>query len=188
MKPTFFEHLPNNLPFFSYFSNLSLFLIWPWTWPLYQGQILYRRHFQGTKAQIDSLFLAISRRLSLTQPPAPAWVARPAFSQSEFRPHKFYQVSAQSTYQTDLDDFLGPVGPTQPSPRFRANFTEPGGASHLGLVAIDDGDRIVDPFWLYPSTPWDVPMPSDAGYSTGKSRTLLFHTLSQFTINKLKYC
>ncbi|THD19090.1 hypothetical protein D915_010226 [Fasciola hepatica] len=131
-----------------------------------QGQILYRRYFQGVKAQIDSLFLAISRRLGLPQPPAPAWTARPAFSQTAFSPPKYYQVSVQSTYQTDLDDFLGPVGPTQSSAHFRGNFTEPGGAAHLGLVALGAADRIVHPFWLYPSTPWDVPMPSDAAHST----------------------
>ncbi|VDP79759.1 unnamed protein product [Echinostoma caproni] len=130
-----------------------------------QGQIIYRRYFQGVPAQVNSLLLAVGRRLGLPQPPAPAWSSRPAFSHSDFSPSKYYQVPAQSTYQTDLDDFLGPVGPTQPSLRFQANFTDPGGAAHLGLVSVDGADRIIHPFWSYPSTPWDVPMPSDAAHS-----------------------
>ncbi|CAH8559449.1 unnamed protein product [Dicrocoelium dendriticum] len=131
------------------------------------GQILFNRHLKDITVQLASLFLAISRRLGLPQPPSPEWNASPAFRSASFTPEKVYQVPPESTFQSDLDDFLGPIGPQHDSPRFSGNYTSPGGSARLAVVSsMGDAESTIDPFWLHPSLPWDVPMPSDAAFST----------------------
>ncbi|KAF8563448.1 hypothetical protein P879_08264 [Paragonimus westermani] len=132
-----------------------------------QGRFLYQRHFKDDAVRIASLFLAVSRRLGFPQPPAPEWISIPAFRSGHFEPDNLYQVSREATFQTDLDDFLGPVGPQQSSTRFPDNYTGPGGAAHMAVVSSTvDADIIINPFWTYPSVPWGTFLPSDAAFSS----------------------
>ncbi|CAL8106894.1 unnamed protein product [Calicophoron daubneyi] len=130
-----------------------------------QGGLIFDRHLQDWSAQIRSLLLAVSRRLGYPQPPAQYWPATPAYGGRIFKPPRVYPVPRESTYQADLDDFIGPIGPELNSPNFSTNFTGPGGSAQFATVSMYNGPEIVAPHWLYPSTPWDVFLPSDAPHS-----------------------
>lgn len=107
--------------------------------------------------------LAVSRRLGFPQPPAPHWSSLPAYK--EFHPPKQYPIHKENNFQVDLDDFLGPVGPQQSSISYQSNYTGPGGSARLASVSSYGGiSDMVNPLWLFPSTPWEPPLPSDAAF------------------------
>nr|KAG5448002.1 Exostoses (Multiple)-like 3 [Clonorchis sinensis]GAA38261.2 exostosin-like 3 protein [Clonorchis sinensis] len=132
-----------------------------------QGRLLFERYFKDDATRLASVLLVVSRRLGFPQPPALRWPAIPAFGPGLHEPPNVYQVPRESTAQTDLDDFLGPIGPEHASPCFLSNFTGSGGSAHLAVVSTSpDSDAIVNPFWMHPSVPWDTFLPSDAPFSS----------------------
>ena len=107
--------------------------------------------------------LAVSRRLGFPQPPAPQWSSLPVYK--EFQPPKQYPIHKENNFQVDLDDFLGPIGPQQSSISYQSNYTGPGGSARLASVSFYGGiSDVVNPLWLFPSTPWEPPLPSDAAF------------------------
>nr|CAH8830039.1 unnamed protein product [Trichobilharzia regenti] len=127
-----------------------------------QGQILFQRYLKDRSSQLTTLLLAVSRRLGFPQPPAPYYPSKPAYR--EFTPPKQYPVHKENNIQADLDDFLGPTGPQQSSISYQSNYTGPGGSAHFARVSFHDDANIVNPFWLFPSTPWEPVLPSDAAF------------------------
>lgn len=125
---------------------------------------MFAHHFKSKATQLNSLFLAISRRLGILQPPVPRWKATSAFSGlNSFLPPRTHKPPG---WNSSSDFFLGPTGPPQASPSFGTNFT----GALLATVANVDGVGVasaINPHWLYPSTPWDGFLPSDAITSDG---------------------
>ncbi|CAI2723675.1 unnamed protein product [Schistosoma spindalis] len=145
------------------------------------GQILFQRYFKNKSSQLTTLLLAVSRRLGFPQPPAPHWSSLPAYK--EFQPPKQYSIHKENNFQVDLDDFLGPVGPQQSSISYQSNYTGPGGSARLASVSFYGGiSDMVNPLWLFPSTPWEPPLPSDAAFvpyaSTNHGLRPINHTIN----------
>ncbi|KAH8852898.1 Exostosin-3 [Schistosoma japonicum] len=127
-----------------------------------QGQILFKRFLKHKSSQLTTLLLAVSRRLGFPQPPAPQWVSLPAYG--EFQPPKQYPIHKENNLQVDLDDFLGPIGPQQSSISYQSNYTGLGGSARLAIVSVHSDSNMANPFWLFPSTPWEPSLPSDAPF------------------------
>ncbi|CAH8459488.1 unnamed protein product [Schistosoma rodhaini] len=146
-----------------------------------QGQILFQRYLKDKSSQLTTLLLAVSRRLGFPQPPAPQWSSLPVYK--EFQPPKQYPIHKENNFQVDLDDFLGPIGPQQSSLSYQSNYTGPGGSARLASVSFYGGiSDVVNPLWLFPSTPWEPPLPSDAAFvpygSTNHGLRPINHTIN----------
>ncbi len=96
------------------------------------------------EAQLATLFLALSRRLGLPQPPAPVISSVPALLTGGFHPATVYEPRSEVLTQVDVDDLLGPQGPQCDSPTMKHSSLQ------LGFEHAPE----VDPFWRHVNTPW----------------------------------
>uniref|UniRef100_A0A5K3G201 Glyco_transf_64 domain-containing protein n=1 Tax=Mesocestoides corti TaxID=53468 RepID=A0A5K3G201_MESCO len=119
-----------------------------------QGQRIWRKYLNTAAAQLATLFLALSRRLGLPQPPAPVTKSVPAFRSGSFHPERFYKPRAQVLSQVDVDGLLGPLGPQWDSPP--------------AVQSVFTHSSLADPFWRHPSTPFTTqPLPTEFQFIEG---------------------
>ncbi|VDM18583.1 unnamed protein product [Hydatigera taeniaeformis] len=109
-----------------------------------QGQEIWRKHLSTVDAQMATMFLAISRRLGLPQPPAPLTKSIPAFTSGRFHPDRVYLPRPEVLAQVDVDGLLGPLGPQWDSPPMPQ------------VVPIPSFPN-ADVFWTHLHTPWGLP-------------------------------
>lgn len=140
----------------------------------FKGRILWQRHFSTPEAQLATIFLALSRRMGLPQPPAPLAPSQPILLTGGLQPSSdagaTYLPRREVLAQVDVDDFLGPLGPPMDSPLFAQ--------SSLSQFVYDRHRQhdLVDPFWSHSSTPWDLPLlPTEFQFlaTDGSSNTVL---------------
>lgn len=91
-----------------------------------------------------TLFLAISRRLGLPQPPAPLTRSVPALTSGHFHPERVYLPRPEVLAQVDVDGLLGPLGPQWDSPPLPQVIPAPNFPHE-------------DVFWTHMHTPWSLP-------------------------------
>ncbi|VDL44699.1 unnamed protein product [Hymenolepis diminuta] len=115
---------------------------------LLQGQEIFRKHLSSTEAQLATIFLTLSGRLGLPQPPAPLSRSLPALSSGRLQPERLYQPRPEVLAQVDVDGLLGPIGPEWNSPA----------QSLFGPFLTGAGSAKVDPFWTHANTPWSSPL------------------------------
>nr|VZI13850.1 unnamed protein product [Spirometra erinaceieuropaei] len=132
-----------------------------------QCQIIWNKYLSTKQSQLGTIFLALSRRLGLRQPPAPLRPSEPALILSPdnssqvsatltFYPSYFYEPRPSVLAQMDVDDLLGPTGPQRDSP-WRGSMWYDGGSDLPSPVA--------DPFFSHASTPWDPFLPSELQFA-----------------------
>lgn len=95
-----------------------------------------------------TIFLTLSGRLGLPQPPAPLFQSLPALSSGRLQPERLYQPRSEVLAQVDVDGLLGPIGPKWDSPA----------QSLFGPFLTGVGSAKVDPFWTHANTPWSSPL------------------------------
>ncbi|KAM7535456.1 hypothetical protein Aperf_G00000096652 [Anoplocephala perfoliata] len=113
---------------------------------LLQGQEIYRKYLSTAEKQLATIFLTLSRRLGLPQPPAPLTRSTPALVSGRLQPERVYQPRPEVLAQVDVDGLLGPLGPRWDSPA-QPSFM---------LLSSAISSR-VDPFWTHTNTPWSSP-------------------------------
>ncbi|CDI98613.1 exostosin 3 [Echinococcus multilocularis] len=109
-----------------------------------QGQEIWRKYLSTADAQIATLFLAISRRLSLPQPPAPLTRSVPALTSGHFHPERVYLPRPEVLAQVDVDGLLGPLGPQWDSPPMPQALPTPS-FPHIDIL------------WTHSHSPWSPP-------------------------------
>ncbi|VEL08568.1 unnamed protein product [Protopolystoma xenopodis] len=154
-----------------------------------QGQLLYTRFLSSPEAQLSSILLLLTRRLSLPLPPASPIAATSAYATdhyssshpssvtgeasvttsfpnitttpvlfTDFSPNLIYSVPREILGRVDVDYLLGPTEPLHDSPSLTpavvSALLAPSGPGHQGIGQ--------NPFFSYPSTPWQFVLPSDA--------------------------
>ncbi|VDO06460.1 unnamed protein product [Rodentolepis nana] len=115
---------------------------------LLQGQEIWRKYLSSTEAQLATIFLTLSGRLGLPQPPAPLYRSAPALSSGRFQPERLYQPRPEVLAQVDVDGLLGPIGPKWDSPP----------QSSFGPFLAALGSLKIDQFWTHINTPWSSPL------------------------------
>ncbi|CAL1293424.1 unnamed protein product [Larinioides sclopetarius] len=119
----------------------------------HQGHQLFYRYFSSPRAIVATVLAYIRSRLQI---PAPAAREEPSPSvfNATFRPLRTEEIAALP----DPEESLGPSEQPFPSPRFQRNLTLTN-AGHYTLW-----NELVDPFVLYPQTPFDPLLPSEAKF------------------------
>uniref|UniRef100_A0A0X3PFA6 Exostosin-3 n=2 Tax=Schistocephalus solidus TaxID=70667 RepID=A0A0X3PFA6_SCHSO len=137
-----------------------------------QCQLIWNKYLSTKQSQLGTIFLALSRRLGLRQPPAPLLPSEPALLRPPanasslqatttltFYPSYFYEPRPSVLAQMDVDDLLGPTGPQRDSPS---------SASLQYAVGGDLPSLVADPFFSHASTPWAPFLPSEMQFSQGQ--------------------
>ncbi|VDL99428.1 unnamed protein product [Schistocephalus solidus] len=135
-------------------------------------QLIWNKYLSTKQSQLGTIFLALSRRLGLRQPPAPLLPSEPALLRPPanasslqatttltFYPSYFYEPRPSVLAQMDVDDLLGPTGPQRDSPS---------SASLQYAVGGDLPSLVADPFFSHASTPWAPFLPSEMQFSQGQ--------------------
>lgn len=119
----------------------------------HQGRFLWETYFGSTQRLVETLLAVVRTRLQI--PPIPIMDSpSPSIFNSSFIPPK---LSAPDL-DPETDDVLGPIEQPFPSPMFRRNFT----------VTFEGFNHPRDPFHLYPNSPFDKKLSSEAKF-LGKS-------------------
>lgn len=120
------------------------------------------KYLKSKESQLATLLLGLSRRLGLHPPSVPQTKAEPAFAMlpsnsSSFHPTLFYPPRAGVLAQVDVDDLLGPMGPTKEE-------------STINTVNYFPSEifPLLDPFWRHSNTPWDAFLPTEFQFQSGK--------------------
>lgn len=114
------------------------------------GQMVYQRYFISHKAVIDTILSLVRQRL-LIPPPA---------AQQVMGQH-LYNETLQTTevILNEEDEFLGPIEAPFPSLTYQRNYS-----SVINFPYELWNDIRFDPFYNYPSTPFDGVLPSEAKF------------------------
>ena len=126
----------------------------------FKGRILWRKHLSTADAQIATLFLTLSRRIGLPQPPAPQTRSVPALSSGRFHPERLYHPRLEVLVQVDVDGLMGPLGPQWDSPPCSPPVLLPYPAH-------------IDNFWTHSCTPWSRPLPSEFQFVDGEANFVI---------------
>jgi len=123
-----------------------------------QGRILWENYFGSIQSIVDSLIAVYRQRIGV--PPSPiSDEPSPSVFNATFQP---VRTKALQETNGDLDENLGPIEPLFPSPKFQRNLT----------FSLYNGYEMwntwAHPFHLFPHTPFDPLMPSEAKF-TGSS-------------------
>ncbi|XP_049801082.1 exostosin-3-like isoform X1 [Schistocerca nitens] len=118
-----------------------------------QGRVLWERYMSSAQAAVDTVIALLRTRLGM--PPTPVLdKPSPSVFNASFTPLKAKVDDAE----IDFGEYLGPIEPPYPSPKFKRNFT----------VLLTQGHEMWndwgDPFRLYPQLPFDTVLPSDAKF------------------------
>jgi hypothetical protein len=114
-----------------------------------QGRMIWQTYFGSTKSIVDTILAVVRTRLQI--PPLPVR-SEPALSvfNASFVPLK----AEPSELEPETDDILGPLEPPMASEAFRRNFTS----------RFDWFNKPGDPFHLFPYTPFQHILPSEAKF------------------------
>ena len=120
-------------------------------------RIYWEKYFATSKSIIDMILATIRTRLKIPPLPVNDEVSPSVFNGS------FVPLKDDGTDpQPEAEDILGPIEPPLPSVTFRRNFT-------IGQEVFNHAG---DPFRLYPYTPFEPTLPSEAKF-LGKSHFYL---------------
>ncbi|XP_064597614.1 exostosin-3-like isoform X1 [Liolophura sinensis] len=115
----------------------------------HQGRFLWETYFGSTERLVETLLAVVRTRLQI--PPVPVMDSpSPSIFNTSFIPPK---LSAPDL-DPETDDVLGPIEQPFPSPMFRRNFT----------VTFEEFNHPRDPFHLYPNSPFDKKLSSEAKF------------------------
>lgn len=116
-----------------------------------QGRVFFLNYFCSTESILDTLVAAVRTRLSIPAHPVKDEQSASIFPAS-FTPLKYEGPDPEP----ESDELLGPVESPFPSETFRYNF------SHF--MQLDAFNTRGDPFLLYPYTPFEPWLPSEAKF------------------------
>ncbi|GFV15482.1 exostosin-3 [Trichonephila clavipes] len=119
----------------------------------HQGRLVYDRYLSSPRTIVATVLAMVRSRLQI---PAPAARDEPSPSvfNTTFRPLRTEEAPALP----DPEESLGPLEQSFPSPCFQRNLTLTNGG-HYSLW-----NDLADPFVLYPYTPFDPLLPSEAKF------------------------
>ncbi|GFQ71601.1 exostosin-like 3 [Trichonephila clavata] len=119
----------------------------------HQGRLVYGRYLSSPRTIVATVLAMVRSRLQI---PAPAARDEPSPSvfNATFRPLRTEEAPALP----DPEESLGPLEQSFPSPCFQRNLTLTNGG-HYSLW-----NDLADPFVLYPYTPFDPLLPSEAKF------------------------
>ena len=115
----------------------------------WQGRIFFEKYFGTTQSIIDTVLATVRTRLQI--PAAPMRdEPSPSVFNSTFKPLKDDDVEPQA----ETEDILGPIEPPLASPKYLRNFS----------FSLEEFNSARDPFHLYPFTPEEPVLPSEAKF------------------------
>ncbi|XP_063634524.1 exostosin-3 [Cydia splendana] len=118
-----------------------------------QGRLFWERYLSSVQVMVDSLLAVIRTRLNIPARPAAPTVGTPAFNESYYPPRL-----EPPAIDAEPEETLGPLEAPYSSPTYRRNYS-------IGLVhGYELWNEWADPFALYPQTPWDPPVTSEARF------------------------
>ncbi|XP_057374862.2 exostosin-3-like [Daphnia carinata] len=120
-----------------------------------QGRVLWEKYFGSIQSIVDSVIAVFRHRIGIP-PPAILDEPSPSVFNESFVPLK--TEAAIQDINGDLDENLGPIEPAYPSPKFQRNLT------FSLLHGYEMWNTWTHPFHLFPQTPYDPVMPSDAKF------------------------
>ncbi|XP_013787802.1 exostosin-3-like [Limulus polyphemus] len=120
-----------------------------------KGRLLWERYLSTTQQVIDTTLALLRSRIGI-----PAVAVRDEPSPSVFN-ETFKPLKLTTFVLTDseVDESLGPLEPPFPSPTFRRNYSIP------LTQQVYLWNNLVNPFFLYPHTPFDPVLPSEAKFT-----------------------
>ncbi|KAG8199824.1 hypothetical protein JTE90_000912 [Oedothorax gibbosus] len=120
----------------------------------HKGRLFYDNYLGSTRNIISTILATIRNRINI--PPLPVRdESSPSVFNGTFRPTR---VEFAAVQDPDPEENLGPVESPFPSPSFQRNFT----LTDVHRYSV--WNEMVDPFTLYPHTPFDPLLPSDAKF------------------------
>lgn len=120
-----------------------------------QGRLIFNNHLSSIPKAAETLLSLLRTRIDIPPLPAPSPVSRLIYG----------EANPMLTFQTKVDhvdEILGPIEDPYPSPAYERNFTV--------WHELQEQSQWDMHTYLYPQTPWDPMLPSDAKYY-GKSYT-----------------
>ncbi|XP_050542676.1 exostosin-3 isoform X2 [Daktulosphaira vitifoliae] len=118
-----------------------------------QGRMLYEKYLSTVQAVLDTTLSIVRNRIGI--PPLPVIdIPSPSIFNENFKPIKMEPIIPDA----EPEESLGPLEPSYASPVFLRNFTI------MKLQGYELWNGWGDPFKLYPYTPFDILLPSDAKF------------------------
>lgn len=119
-----------------------------------QGRLLWERYMSTTQ-QIINTILAIARQRIQIPPSAAQDEPSPSVFNATFQPLKLDVAAVQDS---EPEENLGPLEPPLPTPKFYRNIT------FITTQQYEIWNDLIDPFTLYPYTPFDPILSSEAKF------------------------
>lgn len=116
-----------------------------------QGRIFWERHLASTDAIINTVLALLRTRLLIPAWPIPDSQSPSVFNNS-FTPLTFDNIPLEN----EPEENVGSIEPSYSSPKFRRNYT--------WSAVSNVWNEAWDPFHLYPYTPFDPVLPTEAKF------------------------
>lgn len=118
-----------------------------------QGRMIWEKYLSTVQATVDTIVACLRDRLGIPPRAIQPYVSQPIFNAS-FVPLK----SEPPVLDSEPEESLGPIEPPYPSPAYKRNYTA------LLTQYREAWNDWGDPFHLFPHSPFDPVLPSDAKF------------------------
>lgn len=133
----------------------------------HQGRLIWEKYLATTQTVVDTIIGTVRARLKIP-PLAVREEPSPSIFNSSFVPLKLESLLPD----IDPDESVGPTEPPYPSPSFRRNFT------YQLINGFEMWNIVFAPFTLYPYTPFDSILPSEAKFLGVLFQSIFSHAFS----------